>query len=84
MGLGAVCPNPHRAESLIACCQILEQLNIPFLPLTPANPLENFQHPLGSDPAGRTFSARLILTEIHKVAGHIHHAGVIIHNDHSS
>ena len=46
------------------------------------DPLEDFEHPHGPFPAGRTLAARLVLGEGHEELGHVDHAVVFVQDDH--
>jgi hypothetical protein len=39
------------------------------------------QHSLGPHAAGHAFAARFFLDELQEEAGHVHHAGVLVHHD---
>ncbi len=41
-------------------------------------------HPLRSLAAGEALAARLVLEEAHEVLGDVHHAGVLVHDDHAA
>jgi hypothetical protein len=43
---------------------------------------QDLEHSHGAFAAGRALAARFILNEIHEEPGHIHHACLIVHDDH--
>ena len=46
--------------------------------------LQNFQHTCGTFAAWYAFAAAFSLCKVHKEAGNLYHAGVLIHNDHTA
>ena len=64
--------------------QLFQLFQITFLPLTGAQPVEDFQHPLGADPAKGTLAAGFRLGKRHEIAGNIHHAIGFIQHHHAA
>ena len=64
--------------------EVLQLFNVPFLPLTSADLLQDLQDTPGAHPAGHTFAAALVLGELHKKASDVHHTGVLVHDDHAA
>ena len=83
-GLGAVWPRPQRAVSLMVSPRSIEALDVALLALAAADALEDLEHPLGADAAGRALAAGLVLREVEEEAGHVDHAGVLVHDDHAA
>ena len=62
----------------------IQQLNVAFTALAMGNAVEYFPHPDQSFPAGRTLTTGLLEQEVDEIPGHLYHAGVFIHDDHSA
>ena len=58
------------------------QIALTALPLGDAN--QDFEQMMGADSAEGAFAAGLLLGKIQEIPGHIHHAGVLIHNHHTA
>ena len=61
--------------------QLLQQVQIAGDAFALGDALQDLQHPLGAHPAGEAFAAALVPDEVHEVAGGVHHAGVLVHDD---
>jgi hypothetical protein len=62
----------------------LESLNVAILALALARTIEDLEHFTGTHTAGRTFPAGFVFAEVHEKASHVHHAFVLIHDDHAT
>ena len=60
--------------------QLPESIQILHGALTGHDALQDLQHPLGALPAGNALAAAFILSEVHEEPGHLHHAGVLVHD----
>src|SRR5215831_9372289 len=67
-----------EARGLHRISQIMKQLKVLSPPLTGLDPLQNFPASHTADPAGCTFSARLIRCKSHKVSRQLDHVRVLI------
>ena len=63
--------------------QILQQVQVLQRALVVDDAGEDLQHAAGALPAGDALAAGLVLGEVHEEPGHLHHAGVLVH-DHQS
>ena len=80
-GLQALWPRPHRAVLRDGVRQVLQQVQILQSALVVCDdPVQDLQHPLGALPAGDALAAGLLLGELHEEPGHLHHAGVLVHD----
>src|SRR5512135_1363950 len=80
------CALAQRAEGRLfhLLSELFKELDVSLAASPPADPPENFLHPFGLDPAIGTFSTNLAQAKIDKIAGHLHHAGLIIRYDHAA
>ncbi|OFV72179.1 hypothetical protein ACWI_04290 [Acetobacterium wieringae] len=62
--------------------EFFEQFDITVLAFALGNPVEDFQHPGGTDPAVGTFAAGFFTGEVQEETGHVHHTGGFVHDDH--
>ncbi len=63
--------------------QFLQELNIPLLSPPLRNVIQYLVHPLGTFTTGGALPTGLIPEEVDEVLGDVHHAGVLVHDDHS-
>ncbi len=64
--------------------QFLEKVQVLQGRLALGDVIEDLVHALGALPARKALSAGLVLQEVHEVLGHVHHAGVFVHDDHAA
>ena len=83
-GLGAPWPRPHRLVSRDLLAEHFQRFDIALLTFSVADILQDFQHAAGADPAGCALAAAFILGKFHEEAGHVDHAGFIIHHHHAA
>ena len=69
---------------LYLSAQLFEQLDISVSAIALAYPLKSFSQAHSADAAGDALPARLVCCEIKKEFCHAHHAGALVHNDHSA
>ena len=84
----------HRVRgglSQTAQGRVLHDIGPPFqgwdvilLAFSVADAGQHFQHFLGSHPAGSTLAAGFLHAEFHEESCHVHHAFVVIHDDHAA
>src|SRR5690606_15345629 len=67
-----------------AGAKALEQLHIALSALAFYDSVKNLEHPGGAYSAGHALAAAFLAGKVHKEPCHIHHAGVLIHNDKSA
>ncbi|KUG23941.1 hypothetical protein ASZ90_006239 [hydrocarbon metagenome] len=65
-------------------CQLLQKNHVFRCTLAKRDVFKNFIHPLRSFTAGETFATGLVFKKIHKIFGNVHHAGVLVHNNHAT
>ena len=77
---------PEGAEAAVLhdFGDLLEQLNIPGLALSLGDSFESLQRSPQPFAAGRAFAARFLCQEGDEVPGDVHHAGLIVHDDHAA
>ena len=69
---------------LYLSAQLFEQLDISVSAIALAYPLKSFSQAHSTDAAWYALPARLVCCEIEKEFCHAHHAGVLVHNDHTA
>ncbi|VTR63828.1 hypothetical protein DESC_100024 [Desulfosarcina cetonica] len=97
-GLVLLAEEPQRAENRAVggaaqgaqggfpgdLAQILEQFDIPGPALVLAQPVHDFEHLPHAFPAGHAFAAGFLAQKVQEGAGHLHHAGVFVQNQHAA
>ena len=61
--------------------ELLKALDVALFTLAGADALDDLEHALGADPAGRALAAALLLGELEEEARHVDHARVLVHDD---
>jgi len=64
--------------------QLFQQFDVPIFAFPGTDAVQDIEDPPGANTARGTFSTTLILCKFHEEAGNIHHAGFIIHDDHTT
>src|SRR5512133_3219792 len=72
-----------KRRRLDVLTQLLEPLDVAGRSLAGDDPLEALEHPQRPDPAARALPAGLVLRELEEEAGHLHHAGGVVEDDHA-
>ena len=80
-GVGRGLPQAAEGRILDALAQFDQELDVALPAFAAGDPLQDFQHALGADPAGGALAAGFVLDELHEELGHVHHAGVFVHDD---
>ena len=81
--IGSRFPQTAEGTCLDIPAQGLQLFKIAFTPLPFGDPFQDVQQVLGPYPAKGTFPTRFLLRKLKEITGHIHHAGVFIHDHHS-
>ena len=82
--VGRRLPQPAQGRNLDLRGQLLQHGDVLLLALALGDAGEDLEHPLRPDAAEGALPARLALDEGEEVAGHVHHAGGLVHDDHAA
>ena len=80
-GVGARLAQAAQGGFLDDARELLERRDVLRLAPSLADLLEDLQQPARALAAGGALAAGLVLNEIHEEARHVHHAGVLVHDD---
>src|SRR5208282_109959 len=64
--------------------KILKFVEVGEFAFAAADFLQQIQHLLGADAAGRAFAAGFIAAKLEEKPGDVHHAGILVHDDHAA
>ena len=83
-GVGSGLTQAAQSAVLNSQAQLFQQLDVAFATLAGNNTAQDFLQTLGTDTAVDTLTAGLVLGEVQEELGHTHHAGGLVHNDHTA
>ena len=83
-GFGAVCPRPQREPALTASPNSISRSMSPILTPAVRNVFQDVEHLFGSPTAGYALAAGFELGEGEEVLRHIHHAGILVQDNHAA
>ena len=80
--IGAGLAQAAERGGLHRLADALQLFDVSLPTFSPGNSGQDFEHLGGPQTAGRAFAAGFILGEGEEITGNIHHAGILIHDDH--